>query len=471
MAAPVTSLEKLHDYEYFGVEYDLGSIQIDAVRKLADLCTEGMITSISIKKYGNPGIMSDPPIRLEPFSEDSCKGRLYTSSYIGSCIIDGVKINIEPRFGNQALVRMLSCAANIHIAERDANIVFNGNDMLWILALIWKALLHKALENANVPRTYIKEKKNIRNFRGRLDINSHIRANIADASHFFCAYREFSINHIINRTILAVLRLFDQHYGQLMHEFNAFAERLATFGVSREDVLPEELDKITYTRMNEAYRPLMELSKVILEGYGAGTGGQKNMDNSAFFVDMSEIWELYLEHVLRKGLSPKGYEVSSANVLGQEDFLLQCRKRMIKPDIIIRKDNIPMMIIDAKYKRYDEFGAYAGYNGSVSREDLYQLITYMHHYGQNNFASGENNKITGLFTAPAKMKSGDAEVYRLKSNPQEQIGLVNLQVETCMAEYDEKMPVSLNSQLKKILQAKEERYVNLVESYLPTRNE
>ena len=76
------------------------------------------------------------------------------------------------------------------------------------------------------------------------------------------------------------------------------------------------------------------------------------------------------------------------------------------------------MIIDAKYKDYSQFGNSAV--SGVSREDLYQMTTYLHHYG----IEGQN--IIGLFTSPVSCKDDDIHMYSHKKNYS--IGLVNLDI-------------------------------------------
>ena len=58
--------------------------------------------------------------------------------------------------------------------------------------------------------------------------------------------------------------------------------------------------------------------------------------------------------------------------------------REIRPDIIIEKNGRKAMIIDAKYKKYSTFGFTSKNFQAVSRDDLYQMIAYLYHYGSNN---------------------------------------------------------------------------------------
>ena len=76
------------------------------------------------------------------------------------------------------------------------------------------------------------------------------------------------------------------------------------------------------------------------------------------------------------------------------------------------------MIIDAKYKNYYCFGKTSEYG--VSRNDLYQMSTYLYHYGKHD------ESIIGIFTAPVEGIKNDIHTY--SENRKHRIGLVNLNI-------------------------------------------
>ena len=78
------------------------------------------------------------------------------------------------------------------------------------------------------------------------------------------------------------------------------------------------------------------------------------------------------------------------------------------------------MIIDAKYKNYNQFGRTSQYG--IQREDLYQMTTYLYHYGS------ENQPIMGIFTSPVACAEND--IHTFSENRNHRIGLVNLNIES-----------------------------------------
>ena len=178
-----------------------------------------------------------------------------------------------------------------------------------------------------------------------------------------------------------------------------------------------EIDNIRYTRLNAPYKPVMELCRTILSNHIAESSKDNSKYNGAsYFIDIADLWELYLLQLLQNNL-PAEYYVYSPNS-GFGDSLLDGGMREIRPDIIIEKDNRVIMIIDAKYKNYSKLG-YTSADG-VKREDLYQMTTYLHHYGN------DETGIAGIFTAPVACSDNDIHSYSQKKN--HRIGLVNLNI-------------------------------------------
>ena len=137
-------------------------------------------------------------------------------------------------------------------------------------------------------------------------------------------------------------------------------------------------------------------------------------------IDIAELWELYLLRLLQRNLSPD-YYVYSPNALSG-DCLLEGGMRTIRPDILIEKDGNVILIIDAKYKYYSQVGKTGAKNGCVHRDDLYQMNTYLYHYGRGR-------RIAGILTSP--VKESDSALHRYANNTEHRIGVVNLNIHSC----------------------------------------
>ncbi len=326
-----------------------------------------------------------------------------------------VTIEIVPKWGDSLRNYLLQYAFGIHIHQNAASRAGEkSNSSEWLLALLWKCSFDKALRLSHIPREYRPVERNTRYFRGRMNVYKHIHHNSVDQSRFYCNYSPLTMDITINRTVRYVHKLLGNKFGQLFRDVSAYDEKLAAFGVKDDSVDINEIDSIVYTRINENYRQLMELSKPIITRSGAGSQNHK-FEGLSYFIDISEIWENYLYKIIKSPLEKEGYILSSPNYSGG-DYLFD-NIRQIRPDFLISKDNKIIAVLDAKYKNYSSLGATE--REGVSREDLYQMVTYLHHY---------NAKI-GLFLTPAGNNDTAPSVYKLRKHEQ-QIGVLCLPIES-----------------------------------------
>jgi 5-methylcytosine-specific restriction endonuclease McrBC regulatory subunit McrC len=359
------------------------------------------------------------------------KASFYTSHYIGFYSTNifnqakkdyqTVNVTIKPRFGKDSKLfnYLLSYAYNLYIPKGSSSYEKEHNTNYWLMAVLWKASLEKALTQSHIPKEYQKIEKNQRVFRGKLKISQQIRNNLTDKSKFFCQYRKLSMDNTINRTIRYIYDLLIRKgFNNLLKNIAEYDNKLHSFGVQSNKTSIEEITKIRYSKLNKHYRPVMQLSKAIFSNHMAASNPNTLSNNSfAYFIDISELWENYLLKVLQRNLSE--YEVYSPNEIGGE-YLFENNNREIKPDIIIRKEGNVAAVIDAKYKRYQKIGKTSVGYSNVSREDLYQMATYLYHYGT------DSNNITGLFVSPVEEQNND--LLTLKNNPNHKIGVLNLNI-------------------------------------------
>jgi len=310
--------------------------------------------------------------------------RFDVSHFVGiySTKIDGkvVTIEIKPRWGGAILGYLLQYTTGIFMppdAASEMDVARGSAE--WLLVLLWKSMFNQALRRSHIPKEYRATRTNSRFFKGRLDVQRQIRENTADQSKFCCVHAPLTVDTTINRTIRHVVRLLSRNngYAILMSDFASYDQRLASLGVEQCEVSPAEIDRIRYTRMSNGYRQLMQTSKAVIQRFGAGSS-ESLRDDTSFFIDIAEIWENYLQAILTKHL-PKDYRVFSPNEQGGE-WLIANSKREIRPDIIISKKNHVVAILDAKYKAVRSIGKTA--REGVSREDLYQMTSYLYHYGK-----------------------------------------------------------------------------------------
>jgi len=353
---------------------------------------------------------------------------LCASHYIGEYTYDGVDIEIKPRFGNRIVNYLFQYALEIFMPNAEASMGPETNLQTLLLPILWVALLKKSITYGRITKNYIKVSVNQKNFRGRLNVKKQIKYNIVDQSKFYCTYNKLTPDTTINRTIRACYNILSKdgkfsRYLLSQTDIRMFDEFLESHNV-RNTVTLKEIEEIRYTKMNFVYHPLMELSKFIIKRHSREIQKEDKVKGQSFFVDMAELWEMYLLKLLQSGLPE--YNVYSPNLTGNIELL--GNGRQIRPDIIIEKDGKVVMIIDAKWKSYSELGRMETPNG-VSREDLYQMVTYIHHY------SKDNENIVGIFVSPGDRPD---DIYSFKTWPEQRIGLINMPLDDSIEQISEK---------------------------------
>lgn len=144
----------------------------------------------------------------------------------------------------------------------------------------------------------------------------------------------------------------------------AFDAALAN--VSPVEFHPTRLPEIGWTRLNEHYRPAVELAKLILRAtsFEVAPGAVRS---AAFLVDMNRVFEDFVVTALREALGVSPVTFPQANDR-HSLHLDHDRQISLKPDISWWQRRACLFVGDVKYKRVDHRG--------VRHADIYQVLAY-----------------------------------------------------------------------------------------------
>lgn len=362
--------------------------------------------------------------------------KVVTSHYVGTYEVETSKwglarVDIKPRFGNSIFNYLLSHVSGVFIPPKATSSISMSSNSYghWLLLLLWKAAFDRALTVNHIPRCYVARERNMKTVRGRVLSEHNIRENWIDQSRIYCKYRELAFDNIINKTIRYSYRLLRKHgNSSFLQDVSVYDTKLASLGVSDGIVDSEQIRNITYTPMNSSYRLLMEVSQKVIANFGAtAVGNRPRFKGMSFFLDVAELWENYIYRLLKRHFSDK-FLVVSPNFEGERHYLLKGQWREIRPDILMIRNGKIEAVLDAKYKSgYCQLGATEIQGVSVSREDLYQMTTYLWNLRQPDQGQAS---IMGLFVSPKEVddqsSSTTPELRAFVSNEDVSIGLINL---------------------------------------------
>lgn len=144
----------------------------------------------------------------------------------------------------------------------------------------------------------------------------------------------------------------------------------------------EILRDVKFNRVNNRFLPAFELSKMFLEGLSVHLmlGGQRAF---AFVFDMNLLFEQFISNYLTKysqlilPITINEYQIElqakkTARYLIQPLPKPETPMIRLEPDILIKKDGIPVLIIDTKNKLLTPAKHYR----SIAPSDVYQMIAY-----------------------------------------------------------------------------------------------
>ena len=359
-------------------EYGKGKIE-HFIKMVASLRSEESFSLIPFRKknsfFEDEEEISNEIISYEGYPWE--KASFFTSHYVGfyNTTIEGqqVSLTIIPRFGEKIANYLYANALGVYLTESTTSISQDKFYNQWFLALLWMGALEGAIGKAHIPKSYVRESKNLTYFKGRLDVGKQILHNLTSPHKMYCQYPKFTHDTPINRTLCKVYKILRKENSPLFSpSIQGHFSMLNDFGV-RDEISLREIENITYTPLNRAYQKVIELSKIIISQKGqSNTPLQTRSMGQGFFLDMSEIWEAYLYNKILSKL--EGFDVQNCNLEGGDRVLSRGNDtREMRPDFKLMRNGRIKAIIDAKYKNVDSME-------KVSREDLYQMMSYMYRY-------------------------------------------------------------------------------------------
>ena len=311
--------------------------------------------------------------------------RISTGNIVGFVGYGGTQLDIHSRFqkekGNDYFLHyMIQRVFLPNIFDFPHSIEFNGT--LDFLIYLFPIFLKKALSQG-IFKTYRKYEHNDAKINGSVIVNRHIKENIPFVGNVSYNNRECSFDNDITQLIrhtIEFIKLKTLGNAILFSEtetrnyVNQIISVTQSYSIQkRQSVINKNLHPFRHSYFSE-YRSLQKLCLMILRHDKINYGNNSKKIYGILF-DCAWLWEEYLATILKKC----GF--THPQNKNQKGALQIFKGRKCYPDFYKGKQvcaqDIPAdnCILDAKYK-YVDWG--------VSRNDLYQIISYMHILPSNN---------------------------------------------------------------------------------------
>ena len=311
-------------------------------------------------------------------ANDENKWKLFAGRWVGSSTIKDKKsytIKVFPRFGDTSLFVLLDELFSINVLNNNSEW-----DKLTIDSLLHKLIPFiwaKKLGNANkygIPHTNVDVLHKGSGVKGRLLVRKSILPFLKQ-SEVISATREKQVDATICRIILRAYdilkRKMDKNIRQKLND-NAFNALLnfENANIPQTHIALKQYENIRYKSIYESWRDVVNFSWQIIQNHDFSQKESDQNKGFGMFVDMAEIWEMFLRSKLQRAFPD--WDVSSPEI---EVYSTTFFKRKIIPDIVMRHGN-DVMVFDAKWKRM-QFNGY-----DVDRGDFFQIHTYIQYYQQ-----------------------------------------------------------------------------------------
>jgi 5-methylcytosine-specific restriction enzyme subunit McrC len=290
----------------------------------------------------------------------------------------------QVREASRTLLWMLDYALGLSLREQSVETLLDSSlDWFEVLTRLFAAHLLDEWQRG-ASRSYLSVDDDIPTLRGKWRLTEQARH--PSRGHIFSvAYDEFTPDNALNRVFRHVVeRLWhltgDMHNRQMLDVARQWLEDVTLLPV----ITSQDASTSLITRLNERYEPLLNLSRLFLEG-GALHAEAGALPTFSLTFDMNVLFELFVAGFLRASrariLPPA---LRDSEMLPQaRGAALRLAQRdtadvfTLKPDIVFRREGPEYpLLLDTKYKLLDENQRKLG----VSESDFYQMYAYARRY-------------------------------------------------------------------------------------------
>ena len=335
-------------------------------------------------------------LNINPSIGGDNKYDLTPGATVGAVEVGGLSVVIEPKIGIAKLIS-LACYAIGKVKFQDTDVDLEEDRAL-------PDALALALSNAarrgfgrGLLHGYLMLEEALQTVRGRIRFDDQIRRRFGIPLPVEVRYDEYTDDILENRLVkAAVARL-----GRLQ-----LRSRKARTGlgwawamldnVSLVDYRPKGVPEVKFDRLNEHYRSVVALARLILR-HGAFESGRGEVRAQGFLMDMNVVFQEFVTVALREALGVSEREFG-------EDWIPPLDVNggiKLKPDLVWKDGMSYSFVGDAKYKRIrDE---------RIPNADLYQMLAYV-------AASGLHG---GMLIYAKEEGEADGTIYRVRNSGKE----------------------------------------------------
>ena len=314
-------------------------------------------------------------------------GRVITAkNYVGVIALDdGTIVEILPKICGESnedevkklLIRMLRALR--HSPFKSIQMSNVNIDQLPIFEIFIRMFIAEVFTvvKRGLKSGYEHVEDNLSVCKGKLDFNKQMRWNYIHKERFYTAYDEFNNNRPENRLIKSTLGYLLRHSGSSKNKTDLKTLLNVFENVDESRDYDADFAKCTNDRQAQGYQLLLTWCRIFLKGKSFTSFAGSEVAYALLFP-MEKVFESYIAAELKRQLGVKGYTVSAQQATR---YLFDTPEKFsLRPDIVIKKRDGSLFIMDTKWKRLNSSAAA---NYGISQADMYQMYAYQKKYGDS----------------------------------------------------------------------------------------
>ena len=330
---------------------------------------ESYRTNFPLDRDQRRALVEDAHIETTLSPEEDGDYELKPSSYIGALNIGELAVVVRPKIPIDRVMFLIVYALDPKNWRRDSVELERDDDVLEAIALAFARHTRQAIRRG-LLQGYRREEGALNTVRGRIRFGDQISRRFGIPLPIEVAFEEFTEDIEQNRLLKSAIYILGHaciRSDAVKREIRRIWPAFDMVGLT--SYRPGALPEMRYTRLDEHYRPAVELARLIIDNSSLELLHGK-VAGTAFFIDMNKVFERFLYVALRESL-----ELSEVQWKHEAELKLdEGGKIRMKPDFSWWHPNLepnepkPIFVGDAKYKELKPSG--------FKHADIYQMLAY-----------------------------------------------------------------------------------------------
>ncbi len=303
-------------------------------------------------------------LTVQPTAADGGTHRITAGPTVGAVEFDDLSVLIRPKMPIPQLLSLICYATGALGPREQTHFDFEERPALPdALAIALAAAARRAFARG-LLHGYREEEEALQTVRGRIRLDEQISRRFGVGLPAEVRYDEFTDDILANQLVkaaagrLGAMRLRSLRARRGLGWIAAMLEQ-----VSAVEFAPGDVPEIRFDRLNEHYRGVVGLARVVLR-HSAFEAGRGDVRASGFLVNMNSLFQDFVTVALRESLG-----VSEQTLRSERRITLDEAGAVgLAPDLSWWDGATCIFVGDAKYKNLT--------SARVPNADLYQLLAY-----------------------------------------------------------------------------------------------